>query len=108
MKKEIKFTVELDENNIPEKIDWNSSENDNDAEEIKAMMISIWDPKENVTKKIDLWTKEMYVEEMKLMYFQTLMTMADGLERATGESAVAKEMRDFGKSIAPKLGVVKP
>ena len=107
MKKEIKFTVELDENNIPEKIHWNSSENENDAEEIKAMLISIWDPKENLTKKIDLWTKEMYVEEMKLLYFQTLMTMADGLERATGESEVAKEIRNFGKSIAGKLGVQK-
>lgn len=107
MKKEIKFTVELDENNIPEKIQWNSSENENDAEEIKAMLISIWDPKENLTKKIDLWTKEMYVEEMKLLYFQTLMTMADGLERATGESEVAKEIRNFGKSIAGKLGVQK-
>ncbi len=64
MKKEIKFTVELDENNIPEKIVWSSSEDEKDSEEIKALMVSIWDPKENITKRIDLWTKEMYVEEM--------------------------------------------
>lgn len=108
MKKEIKFTVQLDENNVPEKMEWNSSENDNDSEEIKALMVSIWDPKENITKRIDLWTKEMYVEEMKMLYFQSLMTMADGLERATGENEVAQQMRDFGKSIASKLGVVKP
>ncbi len=35
------------------------------------------------------------------------MTMADGLERATGEAEVAQQMRDFGKSIAAKLGVEK-
>ena len=105
MKKEIKFTVELDENNIPEKIVWSSSEDEKDSEEIKALMVSIWDPKENITKRIDLWTKEMYVEEMKMLYFQSLMTMADGLERATGETEVAQQMRDFGKSIAAKLGV---
>ena len=105
MKKEIKFSLVLDENNIPEKIEWNSSDNDNEKEEIKALMISIWDPKEYVTKKIDLWTKEMYVEEMKVMYFQTLMTMADGLERSTNESEIAKEIREFTTKIGEKLNV---
>lgn len=105
MNKEIKFSLILDENNIPEKIEWNSSENDNDKEEIKAMMISVWDPKEYVTKKIDLWTKEMYVEEMRTMYFQTLMTMADGLERSTNETEAAKELREFATVFGKKLGV---
>ncbi len=105
MKKEIKFSLLLDENNIPEKIEWNSSENDNDKEEIKALMISVWDPKEYVTKKIDLWTKEMYVEEMRLMYFQTLMTMADCLERSTNESEAAKDLREFATTFGKKLGI---
>jgi gliding motility-associated protein GldC len=105
MKKEIKFTVNLDENNVPEEITWNSSEDDTKGEEIKSLLISVWDKKENLTKRIDLWTKDMYVEEMKMMYFQTLMTMADGLERATGENEVAEEMRVFGKKIAEKLDI---
>lgn len=105
MKKEIKFSVTLDENNVPEKIEWNASEKNTDKEEVKALLISVWDPKENLTKRIDLWTKEMYVEEMKLMYFQTLMTMADGLERSTGENEVAADLREFGKSIAHKLNI---
>jgi len=105
MEKEIKFAITLDENNVPEKITWNSSEDEKQSEEIKSLLISVWDKKENLTKRIDLWTKDMYVEEMKMMYFQTLMTMADGLERATGENEVAAEMREFGKKIAAKLDI---
>jgi gliding motility-associated protein GldC len=105
MKKEIKFAITLDENNVPEKLTWNSSEDEKQSEEIKSLLISVWDKKENLTKRIDLWTKDMYVEEMKMMYFQTLMTMADGLERATGENEVAAEMREFGKKIAVKLDI---
>ena len=105
MKKEIKFTVILDENNIPEKMEWNASDHDKDTEEIKALMLSIWDPKEQLCKRIDLWTKEMFVEEMKMMYFQTLMTMADGLERSTNEVEVAKKMREFGLKLADDLKI---
>jgi len=105
MKKEIVFAVTLDENNVPEEITWNSSENDEDSEAIKSLLISVWDKKEKLTKRIDLWTKDMYVEEMKMMYFQTLMTMADGLERATGENEVAADMRIFGKKMAEKLDI---
>lgn len=107
MKKEIKFTVQLDENNIPEAIDWNTSDNDKDKEAIKSLMVSVWDPKENLTKRIDLWTKDMYVEEMKMMYFQTLMTMADGLERATGENEAAADLKEFGHKFAEKLNLKK-
>ena len=103
MKKEIKFAVTLDENNVPEKITWNSSEDEKESEEIKSLLISVWDKNEKLTKRIDLWTKDMYVEEMKMMYFQTLMTMADGLEKATGENEVAAELREFGKKVADKL-----
>lgn len=105
MKKEIKFTVELDENNVPENLSWNSSEDEKDGEDIKSLLIAVWDKEEKLTKRIDLWTKDMYVEEMKMMYFQTLMTMADGLERSTGENEVAAELRTFGKKMAEKMNI---
>ena len=105
MEKEIKFTVSLDENNLPETITWSSSEDEKASEEIKCLLISVWDKKEKLTKRIDLWTKDMYVDEMKMMYFQTLMTMADGLERATGENDAAADLREFGKKIAKKLEI---
>jgi gliding motility-associated protein GldC len=108
MKKEIKFTLDLDENFIPTSIEWTASEAASlEVENVKAIMISVWDPKENVAKRVDLWTKDMYVEEMKAMYFQTLMTMADGFERATGETEMSKEMRAFSENFGRKMDVLK-
>lgn len=107
IKKEIKFTVSLDENHIPEKIEWTASEGGGlEQEEIKAMMISVWDPKERIAKRVDLWTKEMMVDEMKFYHFQTLMTMADTLERSTGETEAAKKIKALGMEIGKEMGVL--
>jgi len=106
-KKEIKFTVSLDENLIPERIDWTASEGGGvENEEIKAMMISVWDPKERVAKRVDLWTKDMLVDEMKYYHFQTLMTLADTLERSTGEVEAAKKIRALGLEIGKDMKVL--
>ncbi len=106
-KKEIKFTVTLDENHIPEKLEWTASEGGGvTAEEIKALMISVWDGNEKVAKRVDLWTKEMMVDEMKYYHFQTLMTLADSLERSTGENQVAKEIREFGMKIGKDMKIL--
>ncbi len=105
-KNQLNFTVELNENNLPINIEWNAEEN-GASEKIKALMISVFDANEQVAKRVDLWTKDMYVEEMKLFYFQTLMTMADGFERSTGENEMAASMREFGKEFGKKMGVVK-
>ena len=104
-KNTLTFTVELDENNLPTNIEWNGE--DSAKEKIKALMISVYDGNEQVANRVDLWTKDMYIEEMKLFYFQTLMTMADGFDRATGETEMAEEMRAFGKEFGKKGGVVK-
>ena len=68
MTSEIKFLVELDENRVPEKLTWTAQDGGVDAEEAKAMMLSIWDGKAKETLRIDLWTKEMPVDEMKLFF----------------------------------------
>jgi len=104
-KNTLTFTVELDENNLPVGIEWNGE--DSTKEKIKALMISVYDGNEQVAKRVDLWTKDMYIEEMKLFYFQTLMTMADGFERSTGETEMAKDLREFGKDFGKKGGVLK-
>jgi gliding motility-associated protein GldC len=35
--------------------------------------------------RIDLWTKEMPVDEMKIFFHQTLVAMSDTFHRATGD-----------------------
>lgn len=99
---EIKFTVHLDEHHVPEKIDWEASDA-NEKSSCKAMLTSLWDENENNTLRIDLWTKDMLVDDMKRFFHQTIVTMSDTLERATGETEMAKEMKEFGTHFAEKM-----
>jgi gliding motility-associated protein GldC len=99
---EIKFEIELDENNVPEKIVWNAKDNGKTAE-AKAMILSVWDKEERNTLRIDLWNKEMEVDEMKRFVHQTILTLADSFEKATGEKKMADTMRDFCEYYAEKL-----
>ncbi len=101
-KTEIKFEIELDDNNVPEKIMWNAKDNGKEAE-AKAMIISVWDKEERNTLRIDLWNKEMEVDEMKRFVHQTILTLADSFEKATGEKKMADTMRDFCEYYAEKL-----
>ena len=68
-----------------------------DAEEnnIKALMISAWDANNKETLRIDLWTKNMPVNEMFIMYHQTMMGMANSLDKATGENKLADALKDY-------------
>lgn len=103
-KSEINFTVSLDENHVPEKIEWKASDTgEAELKEAKAMIISLWDAKENNTLRIDLWTKDMMLDEMKHFFYQSIITMSDTYERATNDKAVAEEMREFGKMIGEKM-----
>lgn len=104
-KSEIKFTITLDDNNLPEKIDWVAADV-NEESTSKAIMIALWDAKENNTLRIDLWTKDMIVDEMKQFYHQSLLSMADTFERATGEVEASKEMRNFAQHFAEKLDLI--
>ncbi|WP_298392761.1 gliding motility protein GldC [Flavobacterium sp.] len=100
---EIKFVVELDENRVPEKLTWTAQDGGVDLEEAKAMLLSIWDSNTKETLRIDLWTKDMPVDEMKIFFHQTLVAMADTFERATQDEKMASTMRDFTDYFAEKL-----
>jgi gliding motility-associated protein GldC len=102
---EIKFTITLDEKNMPQKIDWSASDGGVDSTS-KAIMLSVWDAEAQNTLRIDLWTREMMVDEMKQFYHQNLLAMADTLERATGEKDAAKAMRNFAQEFGERLNIV--
>ena len=104
---EIKFLVELDENRIPEKLTWTAQDGGVDEEEAKAMMVSLWDAKAQETLRIDLWTKDMPVDEMKLFFHQTLVAMSDTFKRATDDEKMAATMKDFCDYFAEKLDLKK-
>jgi|SRR6185369_5519849 len=101
---EIKFTIALDENKIPEKIQWEASDSGIVGKKnCGAMLLAVWDPKELTTMRIDLWTKDMPVDDMKRFFYETLMSMADTYLRATDDKLNAEEMRKFSQSFAKKM-----
>ena len=103
---EINFKVTLDENNLPLDIQWESNEA-GEKSSCKSVMITLWDAKESNTLRIDLWTKDMLVDEMKIFFHQTLLSMADTLKRATGEEKIAEDMKDFCAHFAEKMNLLK-
>jgi gliding motility-associated protein GldC len=89
----INFTVELDQNNIPEKILWEASDKpDATPTETKSISVSLWDQAQKNTLRIDLWTKDMPVDEMKRFYVDCLGGLGQSLLSATGDEFMANEM----------------
>jgi gliding motility-associated protein GldC len=83
---EINFKVQLDNENIPEKIFWDADEKeDKGLTETKAISVSLWDEKQRNTLRIDLWTKDMPVDEMKRFYIDCLGGIGQTLLSATGD-----------------------
>ncbi len=104
---EIKFFVELDENKVPERLSWTAQDGGVQAEDAKAIMLSIWDSKAQESLRIDLWTKDMPVDEMKLFFHQTLVAMSDTFKRATDDEKMSDTMKDFCDYFAEKLDLNK-
>ncbi|MCB0790918.1 MAG: gliding motility protein GldC [Flavobacteriales bacterium] len=103
---EIRITVHLDANKVPESMQWHADDGEGSGD-CKAALLSLWDEKERNTMRIDLWTKEMTIEEMNVFFHQNLLTMADTFERATNEGRMAAQMRDFAAYFAEHMLGVK-
>jgi len=105
-KSDIVLKVGLDENRIPEKITWSAQDGGVNGAETKAFLLSIWDPKKKETLKMDLWTKEMPLDEMKVFFHQTLLSLSDTFQRATNDEKMTATMRDFAAYFAEKLELI--
>ena len=94
----ITIDVSLDEKNIPDQILWNATDSTADnAQKARAMMLSFWDGADKSALRMDLWTKDMMVDEMADFYYQTIMTMADSFERATHQAELVDMLKNFAK-----------
>jgi len=95
-KSEINFTIELDDENIPEAISWSATEKGGDhPEETKSISISLWDHIQKNTMRIDLWTKDMPVDEMKRFYIDCLGGLAQSVLGSTGDEFMSQQMNDL-------------
>ena len=105
MKKTLHFEVQIDENYLPLNIEMQASDAATKETDIKALMVSAWVAKNRETLRIDLWTKDMPVDEMKIFFHQTLVGMKDTYLRATQDTKMAETMGDFCDYFAEKLNL---
>ncbi len=103
----IAFEIDLDQNNLPEKIIWKASDSDNKENITKAIAISLWDPDQNNTLKIDLWTKEMRIDEMDKFLVDTLGGLAQSMLTATGDSYISKSINDLCENLVNHMKTKK-
>jgi gliding motility-associated protein GldC len=102
-KSEIKFLIELDDNKMPEKIQWQADDADfTGMKESKTMMLSLWDKEDKVTLGIDLWTKEMLVDDMNLHFYQMILKLGDTYRKSTSNPDTAKMFDEFASQFADK------
>jgi len=100
----ITIKVKLDKDKIPHQIEWNATgSTTEDTQQAKGIMLAFWDGAEKTAMRIDLWTKEMMVDEMADFFYQTLITMADTYNRATHQQALTDEMKEFAKKFYQKF-----
>ena len=103
-KSSIVVDVELDENRIPQSIEWKATDSTAaNPQPAKAVMLSLWDGAEKTALRIDLWTQKMMVDEMADFYYQTFMTMADTYLRATRQQELVDDMKKFAKDFYKKF-----
>tara|TARA_Y100000589_G_scaffold322025_1_gene354300 strand:- start:335 stop:652 length:318 start_codon:yes stop_codon:yes gene_type:complete len=104
MKKTLKFEVKLDENHLPLSIEM-CSDDSSPEKNIKALILSAWSAKSKETLRVDLWTKDMPVHDMFILYHQSMMGMANTLERATGHNKLAGALRDYCEFFAKETKI---
>ena len=100
----IKIDILLDPNKVPEQINWVASDSNADmVQKAKAMCIAFWDGADKTALRIDLWTKDMMVDEMADFYYQMFMSMADTFKRATQQQEISDDMKKFAKTFFEKF-----
>jgi gliding motility-associated protein GldC len=105
---EIRLTVELDDQDLPTQIDWQASEaREPGAASAQAMLLSLWDSENKSTAAIDLWTKDMTIDDMNLYFYQVIHKMADSYLRASRNDDMARLIHEFGDAFDKKLGMLR-
>lgn len=103
---EITFKVTVDENHLPEKIEWDAPDS-GEKSSASSVMIALWDKKENNTLRIDLWTKDMSVDEMRKFYLQNMLTLTDTYTRATSDDHHSDKIRKYLQEIGKEMGIIR-
>ena len=100
----ITIDIQLDPEKVPQQISWKASDSTADmAQKAKAMMVAFWDGADKSALRIDLWTKEMMVDEMADFFYQTMITMGDTFYRATQNLEMGDDLKKFAETFYKKF-----
>jgi gliding motility-associated protein GldC len=100
----IEIDIELDDNKVPQSINWHATDSTADEKQAaRSMMVAFWDADDKAALRIDLWTKDMMIDEMTDFYYQTFMGMADTYMRATQQQELSDDMKNFAKEFYKKF-----
>ena len=102
----VNITVNLDDEKVPHDIQWSATDSSaHDIQKAKAMLLAFWDGTEKTALRIDLWTKDMMMDEMADFFFQVLATMGDTFQRATGKKELAEDIKKFANQFHNKFSL---
>jgi|TARA_B100000768_G_scaffold180755_1_gene201574 gliding motility-associated protein GldC len=107
-KTRISFDVKLDKNKVPEKIQWSAPDGGINSEESKAVFLSVWNHNKQETLKIDLWTKDMPLDQMNVFFHQTLVSMSETFFKATQNEKMTDAFKQFCEYFAENLQLQSP
>ncbi|MEO6489572.1 MAG: gliding motility protein GldC [Ferruginibacter sp.] len=103
-KSTITIEVLLDPEKIPQQILWEATDSTAGMKQkAKAMCLAFWDSEDKSALRIDLWTKNMMVDEMGDFFYQMMMSMAETFNRATKQDELSDEMKVFAKGFKEKF-----
>ncbi len=107
-KSTINFAISLDQNNVPEKIEWDATDKpENGTSETKSISIALWDHTQHNTLRIDLWSKDMPVEDMKRFHIDCLGGLSQSILSATGDEYMAGEINALCERLVKHIGTQK-
>lgn len=98
----IRIAVDSDEQGVAA-IQWEADDAPEPGPQAaNAMILALWDPAQRNALRIDLWTREMTVDDMNDFVFQTLLSLADTYRAATNDDALMSEIKIFARQFAEK------
>ncbi len=105
---EIKLNITLDDNHLAEHITWDAPDGGISNRQASAFFISLWDKTEGNTMRVELWEKDLMVDEMKHFIHQSMLSLSEVYQKATGDEQLSNDIRQFCMYFAEKSGIVNP
>lgn len=96
----INIEVTLDEQKVPEQIKWSANQSQ-EPQKTDAFFLSLFDPVQRDTLRIDLWTKDMSIPNMEIFMHNTLKSMGRSFAKAVGDAEVIAKFDQFADSLLP-------